>query len=92
MNENARIRKSWRIELNRRRPRRAETAAALKLTEEHRVQAQQKAEERAIAEKGDATNKRAEEADAKASAVKKVSEEKSALAAYEAAKIQEEGS
>ena len=42
-----------------------ETAAAQKLTEEHRVLAQQQAEERAIAEKRAAGKQKAEEADAK---------------------------
>ena len=73
----------------------AETAAAQKLTEEHRVLAQQKAEEKAIAEKRAAEKQKAEEADAtiirllqllKVAAVKKVAEEKSALAAYEVAR------
>ena len=65
----------------------AATAAAQKLTEEHRVLAQQQAEERAIAEKRAAGKQKAEEAFAKASAKaaagKKVEEEKAARAAYE---------
>ena len=64
-----------------------EAAAAQKLTEEHRVLAQQQAEERAIAEKRAAGKQKAEEAFAKASAKaaagKKVEEEKAARAAYE---------
>jgi len=65
----------------------ATTAAVLKSTEEHRVPVQQKAEERDMAEKKAAEKQKAEEAEAKASAhaaaVKKLSEEKSALAAFE---------